>query len=182
MKKHKIFQSVRGTVHTRRASLFESQRCHERWVCGLHQSDVGCFSSHGTPYGSAGRLLQECHTKYINITSLYPFINKNGKYPIGHPWIMRGNEWEFDMSYPIEKRYFGFVYCRVLPPNNLLHPVLPYSVPTGDKSTKLMFVLCRTCAEERQFELDFCRHNEYQRSFEAVFVSTELDKALQKGY
>ena len=56
--------------------------------------------------------------RYIDITSLYPDINKNGVYPVGHPIILTDN---------LER---------------LFHAVLPYRC-----NNKLMFPLCRTCAE-----------------------------------
>ena len=135
------------------------------------------------PMKGMERLLRENCTLYIDVTSLYPYVNMYGTYPIGHPYIMRGGEFEFDMTHPIEDRYFGFVYCRVLPPRDLFHRVFPLSVSSsGSDATKLMFVLCRTCAEERNLTLNFCQHDEYERSFERTFVSTELDKALEKKY
>lgn len=85
MKKHKIFQSVRGTIHTRRASLFESQRCHEGWVCGLHQSDVGCFSSHGTPYERYGTFVTRMSRKIYQHHVSVPFHQQKWQVPHRSP-------------------------------------------------------------------------------------------------
>ena len=56
--------------------------------------------------------------EYVHFTSLYPFVNKTKKYPIGHPVIIR-EDFE-DIS-----NYFGLVKCKVLASSNLYHPVLP---------------------------------------------------------
>lgn len=47
--------------------------------------------------------------KYYDVTSLYPFINKTGKIPIGHPNIITDN-FE-DIS-----RYEGLIKCKITPP------------------------------------------------------------------
>ena len=141
------------------------------------------FSPMLVPMKGMERVLRERCALYIDVTSLYPYVNKYGIYPTRHPHIMRGGEYDFDMTHPIEDRYFGFVYCRVLPPRDLFHPVLPLSVSCpSSNATKLMFVLCRTCAKERNFTLNSCQHDEQERSFEGTFVTTELDKALEKNY
>ena len=40
--------------------------------------------------------------------------------------------------------WFGFIYCKVLPPRCLYLPMLPYKQKTK-QSQKLLFGLCRTC-------------------------------------
>ena len=56
---------------------------------------------------------------YSDFTSLYPFVQKTGKYPIGHPVKITK-----DFG-PIEN-YFGIVKCKVLPPKGLFLAVLPF--------------------------------------------------------
>ena len=80
---------------------------------------------------------------------------------MGHPEIITEN--------------FGNVKCTVLPPRGLYHPVLPYSC-----HGKLLFPLCRTCAETLQQQP--CQHTDEERSLEGTFVSVELEKAIEKGY
>ena len=55
---------------------------------------------------------------YYDFTSLYPYVNKNGEYPIGHPVIIF--EPEGDIF-----QYFGIAKCTVLPPYEPYHTVLP---------------------------------------------------------
>ena len=87
--------------------------------------------------------------KYVDFTSLYPDINKNGVYPVGHPTIFTEN---ID---PDVSSYFGLIQCDVLAPRGLYHAVLPFKC-----HNKLMFALCRTCAQETQ--QPFCHHADEQ--------------------
>ena len=74
---------------------------------------------------------------YYDFTSLYPWANKNGLYPIGHPEII------FQPGHKDISKFFGLAKCTVLPPYGLYHPVLPLH-----QNDKLTFPLCRTCVEK----------------------------------
>ena len=106
--------------------------------------------------------------KYVDVCSLYPWVNKYGRYPIGHPIIVTENfqPWH---------KYEGFIKCKVLPPKDLLHPVLPYR-----SNKKLMFPLCATCADTRQTTT--CTHTDEERAIVGSWVSLEIQKAFEKGY
>ena len=58
--------------------------------------------------------------KYVDICSLYPSVNYYDEYPVGHPACIKK-----DFKPLSEKPYFGFIKCKVIPPKNLYHPVLP---------------------------------------------------------
>ncbi|KAK5650120.1 hypothetical protein RI129_001149 [Pyrocoelia pectoralis] len=59
--------------------------------------------------------------KYIDVCSLYPWVCKYGKFPVGHPDIFVGKECSnLDLS-----KTDGVIKCKVLPPQTLFHPVLP---------------------------------------------------------
>lgn len=73
--------------------------------------------------------------KYVDFTSLYPFVNKMARYQIGHPEIITR---EFDDI----TTYFGLAKVKILPTRRLFHPVLGYR-----SRGKLTFPLCRTCVE-----------------------------------
>ncbi|XP_019627734.1 PREDICTED: uncharacterized protein LOC109472406, partial [Branchiostoma belcheri] len=105
---------------------------------------------------------------YIDFTSLYPYVNKYGRYGIGHPEIIVDN-FE-DLS-----NYFGVVKCKVLPPRRLYHPVLPDRV--GDK---LLFHLCHACAAIRQQTP--CQHSDDERAFVGTWATIELNMAVEQGY
>ncbi len=106
---------------------------------------------------------------YLDFTSLYPFVQSRKTYPIGHPEIILK---DFE---PVE-RYFGLIKCTVLPPRKLLHPIIPFKSPQG----KLLFALCRTCAEQQLQES--CQHTDEERSISGVWTSVELSHAVVKGY
>ena len=105
---------------------------------------------------------------YYDVTSLYPFINKTGKIPLGHPDIIT------EQFLPIDN-YEGLIKCKVLPPKGLFHPVLPYRV-----NGKLMFPLCETCATTNQQTP--CCHHANDRAFVGTWVTDEVKKAIDKGY
>ncbi|XP_045201509.2 uncharacterized protein LOC123555044 [Mercenaria mercenaria] len=105
---------------------------------------------------------------YYDVTSLYPWVNKTGKIPLGHPKIVTENFKELD-------KYEGLIKCKVLPPKGLFHPVLPSKC-----NGKLLFHLCRACAETK--EQTSCSHNDTERSFIGTWVTDEVQKAIQKGY
>ena len=86
----------------------------------------------------------------------------------GHPEIITDNFQDIST-------YFGLVKCTVLPPRGLFHPVLPYRA-----SGKLMFPLCKTCADTTNKAV--CTHTESERAILGTWCHVELLKALEKGY
>ena len=108
---------------------------------------------------------------YVDFVRLYPTVQFFEKYPCGHPTKIIDPE-RFD------KNWFGFIKCKVNPPRGLYHPVLPQKILCG-KSKKLLFPLCRTCAETKQQE---CYHLKSERSFIGTWCTNEMQKALEKGY
>ena len=106
--------------------------------------------------------------KYIDFTSLYPYTNKYCEYPVGHPVIITRDFQDISA-------YFGFIKCLILPPRGLYHPVLPYR-----SNKKLLFPLCRTCADNMQQEP--CRHSDAERAIRGVWVSEEVKVAVEMGY
>ena len=59
----------------------------------------------------------------VDVISLYPYIYKYFKFPIGHPVIHVGDTCK-DKEAALQKE--GLVKCLVLTPKRLYHPVLPY--------------------------------------------------------
>ncbi|XP_018577064.1 uncharacterized protein LOC108915498 [Anoplophora glabripennis] len=109
--------------------------------------------------------------KYVDVCSLYPWVCKYGKFPVGHPKVYVGEECPTDL-----RNVNGDVKCKILPPQNLYHPVLPAKM-----NDKLMFVLCRTCGEHMNTSEE-CRHSDEERALTGVWVVDEVHKALEKGY
>ena len=114
--------------------------------------------------------------RYVDICSLYPWVNKTCEYPIGHP-VFIDHPGHTNIS-----QYFGFIKSEVLPPYQLYHPVLPHRY-----AGKLTFPLCRTCVETEQPKpltqrSKICAHSVCQRKLIGTWPSPELEKAVEKGY
>lgn len=109
--------------------------------------------------------------RYVDVCSLYPFICKTGTFPVGHPEVLTEN---FSMNDLLRRKYNGIIKCTVVPPRGLFHPVLPARF-----NGKLIFALCRTCAEKGATK---CDHTDEDRSIKGCWVSLELYKAMDLGY
>ena len=114
--------------------------------------------------------------KYVDFTSLYPWVNKYGEYPVGHPEIVTTPE---DQNI---QNYFGLAKVDVLPPFHLYHPVLPYRW-----GGKLVLPLCRACVEKEMSKSFLsrsceCNHTSEQRMLRGTWCTPELDKAVELGY
>ena len=113
---------------------------------------------------------------YIDVTSLYPWVNKTSVYPKGHPTFIS------QPGHTDIQEYFGLIQCKVLPPRDLYHPVLPYR-----HDSKLLFPLCASCVEDEMPKRPWertaeCNHTDEQRTLTGTWCSPELDKAVELGY
>ena len=113
---------------------------------------------------------------YIDVTSLYPWVNKTSIYPKGHPTFST-HPGHTDIH-----QYFGLIQCKILPPRELYHPVLPYR-----HDDKLLFPLCGRCVKEEMDKplLDrsyHCPHPDEERALTSTWCSPELQKAVELGY
>lgn len=115
--------------------------------------------------------------KMVDINSMYPHIMNSGKMPLDHPAVKVGPPSRFDTSPDV---YFGLVKAKVYPPRGLFFPVLPSRVPVSSGNTKLMFTLCRTCAQHRQQES--CSHTDEERALSETWFSEGLYAAQKRGY
>ena len=114
--------------------------------------------------------------RYVDITSLYPWVNKTCTYPVGHPEII---------TQPTDQSldsYFGIATVDILPPPGLYHPVLP--VRAGGKLT---FPLCSKCVEQELQKpmlsrSHYCHHSDADRMLRGTWCTPELLKAVEKGY
>ena len=109
---------------------------------------------------------QVANIRYVNFTSLHPWVCKYGLFPLGHPSVLYKDA--------IPDRVQGLLKCKILPPSRLYHPLLPAKI-----NGKLMFVLCRACGEEGA--QGDCTHTDKERALTGTWVS-EIDKALALGY
>ncbi|XP_015793693.1 uncharacterized protein LOC107370221 [Tetranychus urticae] len=106
--------------------------------------------------------------RYLDFTSLYPYVLKKYQYPMDHPELIQENFVEIDS-------YFGFIKCKVLPPRNMNIAILPMRI-----GKKLLFPLCRTCAIEMSHSV--CNHTEDDRYLTNTWTSIELQEAVKNGY
>ena len=125
---------------------------------------------------------------YVDFTSLYPNILKYRKFPVGHPARITENfqtstiqTCNGDCFYSPCKGehlvlpYFGIIKASILPPTDLIHPVLPIKC-----NGKLKFPLCYKCACTEKKENCTCSDNE--RMFTHTYCTPELEVAINMGY
>ena len=117
---------------------------------------------------------EEIH--YMDVTSLYPWVNKTQEYPLGHPIIRTQVTLE---EFP---QYFGLAKVTILPPPELYHPVLP--MKSGEKLT---FPLCAACVHEQQQKpmlkrTPICHHSRAERQLQGTWCTPEINKAREMGY
>ena len=110
--------------------------------------------------------------RYVDFCSLYPTVQYYQKYPIGHPTKI------FDPE-KYDKSWYGAIKCKVVPPRRLYHPVLLQRIKV-DNYEKLIFTLCKTCAETRN--QNKCNHTDAKRSFIGTWTTDEISKAIDKDY
>ena len=110
--------------------------------------------------------------RYVDFCSLYPTVQYYQKYPIGHPTKIFNPE-------KYDKSWYGLIKCKVLAPRQLYHPVLPQRIKV-DSYEKLIFTLCKTCAEARN--QNECKHTDAERVFIGTWTTDEVNKAIDKGY
>ena len=128
--------------------------------------------------------------KYLDIQSLYPFVNYSFKYPVGHPTIATHNK-TVKWSRPEDNTFEGIIKCIVVPPRrSTLPPILPVRLSLAGSSgltdPRLLFPYCRKCAIKNKigsYAPNYsCRHNDAQRSFVVTTTHLELNEALLHGY
>ncbi len=105
--------------------------------------------------------------RYVDFTSLYPYVNKYCKYPKGLPEIITKDFKDIN-------EYFGIAQVEVLAPQDLYHPLLCVK-----GNGKLIFGLCRTCILESVRE---CVHTTEERMLRGSWTTIELQKAVELGY
>ena len=152
----------------------------QKFAKSFAQEVVEPLNPRGAFYGgrtSATKLLYDFkeneYGRYVDFCSLYPTVQYYKKYPIGHP-VKIHNPKKYSKT-----SWYGLIKCKVLPPRKLYHPVLPQRIKT-DSYEKLVFTLCKKCAESRIQTK--CVHTEEQRSFVGTWTTDEVRKAVDKGY
>ena len=112
--------------------------------------------------------------QYVDVMSLYPYICKYFKFPVGHPTIYIGDECR-DIAAMLQKE--GLIKCLIMPPKQLYHPVLPFKC-----NNKLLFCLCRSCAIEMNGANECTHDTVRERALVGTWVIDEVRLAVSKGY
>ena len=95
----------------------------------------------------------------------------NGRFPTCHPEILTDPK-SFDETL---ESYFGLAQVKILPPTDLALPILPYRA-----RKKLLFSLCRTCAEKESQSP--CECTIEQRAMTGTWTTVELLAAMKRQY
>lgn len=114
---------------------------------------------------------QDEEIRYVDVCSLYPYVCKYGKFPVGHPKIHVGENECASRGLHVD----GLLKCKILPPTNLYHPILPVKL-----HEKLMFLLCKTCGENLNAE--DCSHSVEERALTGTWTMDEIRVAVDNGY
>jgi len=105
--------------------------------------------------------------------SLYPYICKYFKVPIGHTRIQVGDTCK-DMEACL--RMDWLIMCTIVPPQKLYHLVLRYRC-----IQKLMFCIGKTCVQT--CPTGECTHTEdAEKALTGTWVMDEVWLAVEKGY
>jgi hypothetical protein len=107
---------------------------------------------------------------YVDVISPYPYICKYGKFPVDHPKVYVGADCPSDCL-----AREGIIKCKVLPPRELYHQVLPYK-----SNSKLMFPLGSACADTMN-QAD-CTHTDAERCIVGTWAMDEVRKSVGMGY
>jgi hypothetical protein len=129
---------------------------------------------------------------YLDVTSLYPYVNMmvdeefgDIGYPVGHPTLQvlrKDVNWTKPEDNPHK---IALMKVFVIPPPRIDVPVLPMKI---DDDGRLLFPLCATCADENPtgcVDLDGtyrCDHTDRERGWVSKCTSLELNAALKEGY
>jgi len=104
--------------------------------------------------------------------SLYSYICKYFKFPIGHSVIHVGDAFA-DKQACLKKD--GLIKCTIAPPKYLYHSVLSFQY-------KMLSSLCRSCVLE-QNRTSECQHfSDAERCLDGTWIIDEVRLAVNKRY
>ena len=134
----------------------------EKSICIFDQREA-LFCRRGF-YGGRTNVMRAYHKaapnetiKYVDVVSLYPWVNYTCEYPVGAPTWLQLSDATPDQICELINTKIGYYEVTIIPPTGLLLPVLPSRL---------------------QKSLQFCN----LKIENGVYATPELRKALQKGY
>lgn len=125
------------------------------------------------------------HIEHVDVTSMYPWVCVEKMLPTGHPiiiWDMDVNPARLQPDHP--DPYFGIVRCKVVPPPNLVVPVLPskrVAYPDGVLVDPYELAAEEAAAEEAA-AADGTRLVLDLNVRIGSWTTAELHQALERGY
>lgn len=126
------------------------------------------INKHTNKYTLYKKTSQKTKIKYINFTSLYPFINKITQYPIKHPKIITH-------KFNNITTYFKLTKIKILPPQHLFHPILNYH-----SKNKLTFPLYQTYIKLQQ--QNSYTYSNTKKTLTKTYYTPKLLKTIKKKY
>ena len=109
--------------------------------------------------------------QYVDNMTLYPYICNYFKFPVGHQAFRVGDACKIKEAC---LRKEGLIKCSIVPPERLLHPVLPFRA-----NKKRMFRICQTGVLTSNTWV--CSHKtDEQRALTGTWIFDELWLAVQK--
>ena len=111
---------------------------------------------------------------YVDIMSLYPYICKYFKFPIGHPITHIGDDCK---NIEACLRMECLIKFSIVPPEKLYHPVLLFRCDNN-----LMLCLCRMCVLTSS-SVEECVHNRVEdRTLTGTWVMDKVRLTVKKRY
>jgi hypothetical protein len=98
--------------------------------------------------------------QYCDVMSVYPFICKYFKFPIGHPTIHTGDAF-VDKEACLKMEVL--MKCTIVPPKDLYHPVRPFP-----HNQKRLFCLCRSCVFEHNTNNECLHFSDAERCLDGT--------------
>ena len=124
---------------------------------------------------SPTKMFYECQdderVRYMDVTSLYPFVTLSGEYPTSHPEIIADPD---KIDHTLQS-YYGVAKVKILPPRGLYIPVLPVRC-----NGRLKFPLCQTCSVKETEKK--CQCSDVERAIIGVWTTPEILEAVRQGY
>ena len=161
--------AFRKLQHTTEYKHFIEQypQLHEKLPLNIRDAFSGGRTIASCLYYKLGHLEQGC---YDDFTSLYPSVNSQGVYPVGHPLIIL----TASFMKLRQGEYFGVAKATILPPRGLFHAILQAKI-----NDKLIFSLCFTCTVTTSSR---CGHSDTECAITGTWCTPEIDLAVELGY
>ncbi|EGT56180.1 hypothetical protein CAEBREN_06213 [Caenorhabditis brenneri] len=148
--------------------------CKNKYTRRLNPRE-GVFGGRTQVFRSITEADEETHIDYYDVVSMYPYLNAGGAaYPRGNPEVITGSHLP-PANMPLQ--YRGIVFCDCLPAKDAEIGYLPMR-----SNQKLMFPLCRSCAEDPNVWGRCTHYKVSERYLTGVWTTDELNKAVSRGY